>query len=232
MSLIMSTTRRVAADPDPFATLVASLSPRVWIDAHGGTHLTTTGSLIDAAVDKSGSGLSPAASGSLRPYYDPTAFGGRGGMIFSGAQQLLTPAFLCQPGTSGAVVWNPSATNQAALEFGPLNSHVLVFAEAGFARVRAPAAGDQAQIAWTSGQLRMTWRTSTGGVIRAIINGGVHTSGGASAAVAQTAPLSIGMLGGGYYPLVGAVGEVLFADAEWSDAEMDALDAALAPRWS
>lgn len=231
MSLLMGTTRR--RDPDPFATLVASLSTRVWLDAHAGTYLTMTSApLIDAAINRCDSGLHAAASGVLRPSYDPTAFGGRGGMIFSGAQQLLTPAFLCQPGTSGSVVWDPSATSQAALELGPLNSHVLVFAEAGFARVRAPGAGDQAQIPWTSGQLRITWRTSPSRVIRAIINGGVHTSLGPSLAVTQTAPLSIGMLGGSYYPLDGAVGEVLFADTEWSDAEMDTLDAALAARWT
>lgn len=151
-------------------------------------------------------------------------------MVFAGAQRLVTPTFLCQPDTSGCVYWDPSGTLQSALEFGPLNSHILIFSETGSVRVRAPGTGDNAQVAWASGPIRVTWRTSTSGVTRALFNGVQQFSLNPSTATAQTSSLRLGELNG-FYPLVGAIGEVVFSDTAWSDVELDTVDAAMAARW-
>lgn len=222
---------------DPFAALVATLSPRVWIDAHGGTHLTLSGLNIDSATDRSGSGNHATMSGGNRPSYDPTAFGGRGGMLFAAPtlQRLVTPPFAMGARSSGAIVWRPTGDNQTAFEFGAtFDQHGYLLCSGGGVRLRRAPAGGEVNIATTyPQQWRVIWRMDDTGV-RALFNGAVRTLGAAAGKPpALTAPLYLGAIQGGVtFSLDGHIGELVFADAVWTDAEMNAVDAAMAARWS
>lgn len=216
---------------EEFADALAALSVRAWLDAHGGAFLSLSGALVDRAIDRSGTTSGGVAAGGDRPYFDPAAFGGRGGIVFTGAHNLTTPAFYCGASVSGSVVWSPTATSQAAFEFGPLNSHVLCFVESGHYRVRAPGAGDAA-IPFVGGAVRMTWRTSPSQRTRVLFNGAETLAAGMSSAIGRMASLRVGSLDGGVYPLNGAIGELVFASSEWTDEQMESIDAFMAERWT
>lgn len=222
---------------DPFAALIASLSPKVWIDAHGGSFLSLSGSDIDSATDRSGNGLHPAQTGSARPTYDATAFGGRGGILFNAAssQTLATPSFAMGARSSGSLVWRITADNQAAFEFGALNTHTLIFCQAGNETVRRASGGvgggDMTKAVIAPVTMRVTWRVSQTSA-RAIFDGVATTLGASAAPPSLTSVLTMGAIAGGsIFLLSGHIGELVFADAEWSDADMDAVDAAMAARW-
>ena len=126
---------------------------------------------------------------------------------------------------------SPTAAPQAAFEFGVINTHSSSFIETGTARARAPGAGDAA-VAAVFGKTRVTWRTSTTLVTRALFDGTAATSGAVGTATAQNSTLKVGVLDAGFFPLTGAIGELIFAAAEWSDAQMNAVDVAMAARWA
>lgn len=217
---------------DPFAALLAGLGVRVWLDAHDGAYLSTTGALVDTAIDRSGSGLDATASGSLRPAFDAGAFGGRGGMLFAGAQVLVTPAFSMGTRSSGCGVWRVDVTNSGLCEFGAFDTHSYVY-HAGVPGTehRVAGGGSEVQSLGTlSTTLRVTWRTDPSG-IRARFNGVLVTTVGGTPSAATDSLYMGGLSRGTTLRLRGAIGELVFADALWSDAEMDAVDAALAQRW-
>lgn len=219
---------------DSFASLISSLSPKVWLDAHGGTYLTRTGALIDSATDRTGNALHATASGATRPSYDAAAFGGRGGMVFAGAQFLATAAFAMGARSSGCGVWRVDVTNSALCEFGAFNTHSYVY-HAGSPphRVACGGGGEARGVGVLSTTLRVVWRVDSSEV-RALFNGvAVTTPGVPGTPPAATDSLYVGALSRGtILRLGGAVGEVVFADAVWSDAQMDAVDAAMAARWT
>lgn len=222
---------------DPFEALILALSPKVWLDAHGGDFLSLSGVNVDSATDRSGSGNTPAQTGSARPTYDATAFGGRGGLLFDAAlsQTLVTPTFSMGARSSGSLVWRATADSMAALEFGALNTHTLVFCQGGNEIVRRASGGagggDLANAVSFPVTMRVTWRVSPTSA-RAIFDGAPTTIGAGATPPALSAALTIGAINsGGLFFLDGLIGELIFADAEWSDAEMDAVDAAMAARW-
>lgn len=219
-----------------WADYVSTLGARVWLDAQDGTHLVMSGSSVDSATDLSGEGNSAGASGARRPTYDPTAFGGRGGMLFAGTQYLESPSFAVASGsTSGCCYWHPT-TAGGALSYGVTwpSQHVALFAISGGMRhgkrnhgrsYRRHTCGIHAH--------RVVWRTVEGGATRVIIDGVVYTGSGAGTATATSDTLKIGIVSPPtFYRLTGTIGEVIFADDVWSDAEMSAVDAALAARWT
>ena len=208
----------------------------MWIDAHAGTYLTLSGANIDAAIDRSGSGNSPTETLTRRPTYDATAFGGRGGMLFTAANssRLTTPTFAMGARSSGSAVWRPTGANQGLLEFHNINTHTLVFYAAGNLTVRrvSGGGGDAVLAATAPLDVRCTWAFD-GSRLRAIINGNeTIISFGGTAPPALSSELTIGGISrGAVWPLNGHVGEIVFADAVWTDAQMDAVDAAMAARW-
>ena len=220
---------------DPFAALVASLSPRVWIDAHDGTYLTLSGSDINSATDRSGSGNHAAQTGAARPSYDAGALGGRGGIVFAGTQYLETPSFSVPSGsTSGCCYWHPTATDSGAFGFAGFTSHATLLAVSGGMFVLAPGATSEgAAVASLAVPHRVVWRTVAGGASRVIVDGVTAVGAGANTAIARSGTLKIGCSAPpAFYFATGAIGELIFADAEWSNAEMNAVDAAMAARWS
>lgn len=220
-------------DDEVFAELVASLGAKVWLDAHAGVYLGLSGSLINSATDRAGNGLSAAQVGANRPTFDPAAFGGRGGMVFAGNHWLLTPAFAMGNRASCAIVFRPTAQPGGAVEFGPVNSHSSILVDSGNVRARAMGAGDLVAAVTYPTTLRVVWRCRNGTAQgRALINGVAVGPSGNSIQAAATQQFCVGALGAGtVFRLNGSIGEVVWADAFWSDAELLEMDAALAARW-
>ena len=226
------TARRVG---DPFAALITSLGAKCWGNARdGGAHLSLTGSLIDSAIDLSGASNSPAGAGAARPSYSSGAFGGRGGMVFAGAQRLDTGSFSMGAAVSGSLYASFTGSSMAALNFGSsIHRYLDIFSFSGIILRRSTLAGsiDDVTIAGTPPYtMRVTWRATQSGM-RLLVNGAEATKGAFAGPEAQSSTLTIGTLKG-TFPLTGTVGEVIFADASWSDAQMNAVDAAMAARWS
>lgn len=219
---------------DPFAALVASLSPRVWIDAHNGTYLTLSGSDINSATDRSGSGNHAAQTGAARPSYDAGALGGRGGIVFAGTQYLETPSFSVATGsTSGCCYWHPTA-DSGAFGFAGFSSHVTLLAVSGGMYVLAPGATSEGTaVASFAVPHRVVWRTVAGGASRVIVDGVTAVGAGANTAIARSGTLKIGCAAPpAFYFATGAIGEIVFSDTEWTNAQMNEMDAAMAARWS
>lgn len=240
VTCVVTITNSAGSDVDTsnglsWADYVAPLAARTWLDAHGGTYLTLSGGTnIDAALDRTGSGNHGAEVGSRRPTYDAAAFGGRGGMLFTAANssRLTTPAFAMGGRSSGSIIWRPTGAPQSPMEFGNVNTHTQLVYTSGQVFVRRVPSGSNATlVVAVPSVVRCTWAMDTTR-FRALING-TEIVIGAGVLPGATSELTIGAADrGALWPLDGHIGELIFADAVWSDATMNAVDAASAARWT
>lgn len=216
--------RRTQSRRDSFAAFVASLSPKVWLDATGLTPglLSTWPSL--------GSVGDATAAGALRP----TATGGTE-VTFSGGQRMETPAFAMGARSSGACVARFSATNQGAFQFSALNSHHSCLAQnfpADQIKIRAIAggSGDAGIAASYPHSAVFSWSfDNSGGTV--LINGVSVGIAPTSGIPPTTDVLTIGDLTLGIFALTGAIHEIVIVDAVISGADLTALHSGMRAKW-
>lgn len=209
---------------DSFAAFVASLSPKVWLDATG-----LTPGLLSTWPDLSGNGNDATAAGAARP----TATGGAE-VTFGGAQAMDTPSFTMGARSSGACVVRFTATNQGAFQFGPLNGHTSAITQnlgtdLAKLRIAAGGAGEAGIAASYPMNVVLAWSTdAASGTV--IVNG---TSSGITpiGLVGVTSALRLGDITGGIFALTGAIHEIAIVDAVTSGANLTALHDGMRAKW-